>query len=198
MRSSKLEGWHSQIHTYIYVCVCIYIYIYIYRQGSLAVLQSMESQRVRHDWATELIYIYIFTYKIDSHLGSTVSTGNSTQHWPISWTGKESIKEQLSVYIKMYHLAVHLKQTKHCKSITLQYKAQICKQKGKQERNTYCIPLRPQCPVLAHLQKAWAGLGFKPGVSWGTGSSGERATNERHLPCPGSTSSPLEETTISG
>ena len=29
-----------------------------------------------------------------------------------------------------------------------------------------------------------SGLGFKPGVPWGTGSGGECATNEQHLPSP--------------
>ena len=50
------------------------------------------------------------------------STGNSTQYSLITYKGKESEKEQIYVYVKLNHFAVHLKLTQHCKSTILQYK----------------------------------------------------------------------------
>ena len=50
------------------------------------------------------------------------SIGNSTQYSVMAYTGKESEKEWIYVYVQLNHFAVHLKLTQHCKSTILQYK----------------------------------------------------------------------------
>ena len=65
-------------------------------------------------------HIYTTIYKIDNQKGSTVSTGNYTQYFVITYKGKESENECVYIYI-MYsnHCIVHLK-------LTGCYKSTIC------------------------------------------------------------------------
>ena len=48
------------------------------------------------------------------------STGNYTQYFVITYTGKGS-KREYYIYIWLNHFAMHLKLTKHCKATILQF-----------------------------------------------------------------------------
>ena len=86
--------------------------------GKPGVLQPMGSQRVRHDWATELT-------------DWQCSTGNSTQYLIITYSGKESEKEYVydncicHMTICIWICIWHLKLTQLCKSTIFHLENQI-------------------------------------------------------------------------
>ena len=92
------------------------------------------SQRIEHDWATELnllpgevkdcdqknkrtssLYLKWITNK-----DLLYSTGNSAQWNVTTWLGKELEKEYMYIYVQPNHFAIHLKIIQYCKSTTLQ------------------------------------------------------------------------------
>ena len=61
--------------------------------GRPGVLRFMGSQRVGHDWVTELTDIYVISKNL------LYSTGNSTQYSVITYIGKEFEKEWIYVHV---------------------------------------------------------------------------------------------------
>ena len=79
-------------------------------------LQSMELQRVWHNWAhththTHQLYIEGIYNKVLLY-----STGSSIQYRMINLNGKE-LQKQMSLYVSLNHFAVQQKLTQHCKSM---------------------------------------------------------------------------------
>ena len=85
--------------------------------GRPGVLRFMGSQRVGHDWATDLIwYIYMITNK-----DLLYSTGNNAQYFAITYKEKERIWKRIYMYTHTHlnNFAVYL-QLIHYKSTILQ------------------------------------------------------------------------------